>query len=103
VVGKGRGSPFRAQDEVGSEWLVRAGSGWEYRPGDYLERPLRPREPRPERGSLHPPRPQEWSSDARSELRQQLASISGRFTVDHLGRYRAENVNKIRVFSPITA
>ena len=30
------------------------------------------------------PRPQEWSSDARSELRQQLASTSGRFTVDHL-------------------
>jgi len=28
--------------------------------------------------------PQEWSSDARSELRQQLASTSGRFTVDHL-------------------
>ena len=29
--------------------------------------------------------PGEWSSDAPSELRQQLASTFGRFTVDHLG------------------
>src|SRR5271157_3494230 len=52
-------------------------------PGDL--RPIRPREPRPERDPLHPPHPQEWSSDARSELRQQLASTSRQFTVDHLG------------------
>src|SRR5208337_493713 len=52
-------------------------------PGDL--RPFRPREPRPERDPLHPPHPQEWSSDARSELRQQLASTSRQFTVDHLG------------------
>jgi hypothetical protein len=34
---------------------------------------------------LLPRRPPGWSSDARSELRQQLASTFGRFTVDHLG------------------
>jgi type I restriction enzyme, R subunit len=26
-----------ARDEIGSEGLIRAGSGREYRPGDYLE------------------------------------------------------------------
>jgi len=30
-------------------------------------------------------RPPGWSFDTRSELRQQLASTFGRFTVDHLG------------------
>ena len=35
--------------------------------------------------SLLVARPPGWSSDARSELRQQLASTFGRFTVDHLG------------------
>ena len=38
----------------------------------------------PGTNSLGPPG---WSSDARSELRQQLASTSGRSTVDHLGEY----------------
>ena len=53
-------------------------------PGDL--RPLHPREPRPE----HKPTPilpahqQEWSSNTRSELRQQLASTSRQFTVDYL-------------------
>lgn len=52
-------------------------------PGDL--RPLRPANPdRSATRSILPARPQEWSSDARSELRQQLASTSRRFTVDHL-------------------
>ncbi len=64
--------------------------------------PAPPREPRPDAApSILPARRSGVPTPARSA--PQLASISGRFTVDHLGRYRAENVNKIRVFSPITA
>ncbi len=53
-------------------------------PGD-LRRAARANPDRSATRSILPARPQEWSSDAFSELRQQLASTSGRFTVDHLG------------------
>ena len=53
-------------------------------PGD-LHRSARANPDRSATRSILPSRPQEWSSDAFSKLRQQLASTSGRFTVDHLG------------------
>ena len=53
-------------------------------PGD-LPRSARANPDRSATRSILPARPQEWSSDARSELRQQLASTSRQFTVDHLG------------------
>ncbi len=56
--------------------------------GDYLEIRARSVRANPDRSaalSLLVARPPGWSFDARSELRQQLASTFGRFTVDHLG------------------
>ena len=52
-------------------------------PGD-LHRSARANPDRSATRSILPARPQEWSSDARSELPQQLASTSRQFTVDHL-------------------
>ena len=51
-------------------------------PGDLRRSPART--PTGATRSILPARPQEWSFDARSELRQQLASTSRQFTVDHL-------------------
>ena len=52
-------------------------------PGD-LHRSAHANPDRSATRSILPARPQEWSFDARSELRQQLASTSRQFTVDHL-------------------
>ena len=73
---------------MSSEYLIRDGTGQEYKPEDYLDS-LRPVRPARTRTRSRPfgillDRPQGWSTAALVELQQKLASAPERFTVETL-------------------
>jgi type I restriction enzyme R subunit len=76
-------------DTVSSEWLVRDGSGQEYKPADYLaafSRFVRENEEQIEAIRVLLDRPQEWSGAALEELRKKLVGSRFLFTEDKLRR-----------------
>lgn len=78
---------YGAEDEVSSVWLVRDGTGKEYKPEDYLTAFARFVTENPaqiEAIRILLDRPREWGVDALSELRQKLLAAPERFTVDAL-------------------
>jgi type I restriction enzyme R subunit len=76
-------------DEVESEWLIRAGTGAEYRPEDYLQLFERFIEQHAEEigaiGILLS-RPQEWGAEPLRELREKLVQSTEHFTEANLQR-----------------
>jgi type I restriction enzyme R subunit len=88
---------YEAQDEVTSQWLIRDGTGKEYRPEDYLTAFARYVQENPDqieaiRILLN--RPREWGTDALSELKQKLAATNLRFTVENLQGAHAAQYHK---------
>ncbi len=78
-----------AEDEVSSAWLIRDGSGREYKPDDYLAEFARYVQANPdhiEAVRILLDRPQDWSTDALSELRSKLIANKFRFSEDNLRR-----------------
>ena len=78
---------YETEDTVESEWLVRDGTGNEYKPEDYLKafaRFVRENPAEIDAIGVLLDRPQEWSTDALSELQQKLSITSERFTVHKL-------------------
>ena len=78
---------YGTEDQVDSEWLIRDGVGNEYKPEDYLAafaRFVRDNPAHVEAIRILLDRPQDWGTDALSELRQKLASTRERFTEDLL-------------------
>lgn len=76
-------------DTVESEWLIRGADGKEYRPNDYLqafERFVTDNAAQIEGLRVLLSRPQEWSTDALKELREELGGAPERFTEDNLRR-----------------
>lgn len=76
-------------DTVSSAWLVRDGTGQEYKPEDYLTAFAGfVRDAQAEVAAIRIllDRPQEWSAGALTELRQQLATSRFRFTEETLQR-----------------
>ena len=67
-----------------SEWLIRDGSGQEYKPEDYLAAFAAFREgkrrPQIEAIGILLDRPQDWSTEALTELRDKLTTAPERFT-----------------------
>lgn len=76
-----------ATDTVSSTWLIRGEDGKEYKPEDYLAAFARFVKENPaqiEAIRILLDRPQQWGTDALSELRTKLAATKERFTVDNL-------------------
>lgn len=76
-------------DEVGSEWLIRAGAGAEYRPEDYLqlfERFIDEHADEISAISILLTRPQEWGAEPLRELREKLTQSTEHFTEANLQR-----------------
>lgn len=76
-----------SQDNVSSEWLIRAGIGEEYRPEDYLTaftRFIRENPGHVEAIRILLDRPRDWSTAALQELHEKLAVVPERFTLDRL-------------------
>lgn len=77
------------EDEVSSEWLIRGGTGHEYKPEDYLkafERFVRENSAHVQAISILLSRPQAWGTDALRELRQSLLQTPEHFTWENLER-----------------
>jgi type I restriction enzyme R subunit len=78
---------YETEDEVSSQWLIRDGSGHEYRPEDYLAAFatfVRDNPEHVEAIRILLDRPEGWSPRALSELRQKLATAPQRFTEETL-------------------
>jgi type I restriction enzyme R subunit len=76
-------------DDVESEWLIRAGTGTEYRPDDYLQLFDRFIEEHAEEISaisILLSRPQEWGAGPLRELREKLTQSTEHFTEVNLQR-----------------
>ena len=74
-------------DTVSSEWRVRGADGKEYKPEDYLTafaQFVRDNPARIEAIHILLNRPQDWSTEALSELKKKLAASPQRFTPEHL-------------------
>lgn len=74
-------------DTVESGWLIRGADGHEYKPEDYLqafERYVRENQAHIEALQILLSRPQDWSTQALTELRSTLAKTPERFTEDNL-------------------
>ncbi len=74
---------YETQDTVTSEWLVRGADGKEYKPEDYLTAFARFVHENPahiEAIRILLDRPQDWSTQALTELKQKLAATPERFT-----------------------
>jgi len=88
---------YEAVDEVSSEWLIRDGTGREYKPADYLlafaqfvcDNPAHIAAIEILLG-----RPKEWNTGALTELRQKLAASKERFTFESLQRAHALHYHK---------
>ncbi len=80
---------YTTQDTVSSTWVVRDASGNELKPADYLAQFSQFVKENPEKiaaiGILLD-RPQEWGTDALSELKQKLETTQQRFTPENLQR-----------------
>ena len=87
---------YPTEDTVTSELLVRE-SGREYKPVDYLAAFARFVQENPlpiEAIKILLDRPQDWSTDALSELRQKLAATPERFTQENLEKAHAARYHK---------
>ena len=86
-----------ATDTVSSTWLIRGEDGQEYKPEDYLSAFARFVKENPaqiEAIRILLDRPQQWGTDALSELRTKLAATKERFTVDNLQKVHAAAYGK---------
>jgi type I restriction enzyme R subunit len=91
------------EDQVSSEYLVRDGSGKEYKPGDYLELFAKFVKENPvqiEAIGILLNRPKNWSAAALSELKTKLSTTPECFTIDrlqiaHRAQYKKELVDII--------
>jgi type I restriction enzyme R subunit len=78
-----------ASDEVSSEWLIKGGTGQEYKPSEYLEafaQFVHEHQEEVRAVSILLSRPQEWGAAPLSELRQALALAPEHFTEANLQR-----------------
>lgn len=76
-------------DEVSSEWLIRGGTGQEYKPSEYLEAFgsfVHEHQDQVEAISILFSRPREWGTAPLTELRQTLAQAPEHFTEANLQR-----------------
>ncbi len=91
---------YTTQDTVTSTWVVRDASGNELKPGDYLAQFSQFVKENPEKiaaiGILLD-RPQEWGTDALSELKQKLETTPQRFTLENLQRAHSVRYQKALV------
>jgi type I restriction enzyme R subunit len=86
-----------AEDAVTSQWLIRDGSGQEYKPADYLVAFANYVQENPdhiEAVRILLDRPRDWSTDALAELRTKLASTRLRFTEANLQKAHAAAYHK---------
>ncbi len=91
---------YEAQDTVSSQWIIRDGSGREYKPEDYLTafaRFVRENPAQIEAIEILLGRPREWGTDALDELRRKLASAPEQFTLDRLQRAHEVRYHKALV------
>lgn len=80
------------QDTVSSEWLVRGADGREYKPADYLQafaEFVSTHKSDIDAISVLLKRPRRWTPGALQELRDKLAAVPQRFTVDNLQKAHA--------------
>ncbi|MBN8722753.1 MAG: DEAD/DEAH box helicase family protein [Acidobacteria bacterium] len=78
---------YETQDNVSSEWLIRDGLGKEHKPEDYLkafERFVKENPNQIDAISILLNRPQNWGTDALSELQNKISSSSEHFTIANL-------------------
>jgi type I restriction enzyme R subunit len=90
---------YSVEDQVSSAWLVREG-GKEYKPEDYLvafARFVKENPAKIKAIEILLNRPQSWSYDALSELRQKLSARPERFTVDNLQKAHQVHYHKALV------
>jgi type I restriction enzyme R subunit len=76
-------------DEVSSEWLIKGGTGQEYKPSEYLEafaQFIHEHQEEVRAVSILLSRPQEWGAAALSELREALTKAPEHFTEANLQR-----------------
>jgi type I restriction enzyme, R subunit len=88
---------YPTEDTVASQWLIRGADGKEYKPEDYLtafSRFVRDNPLPIEAIGILLDRPQDWSTDALSELRQKLATTPQRFTPEILEKAHAAHYHK---------
>jgi type I restriction enzyme R subunit len=86
-----------AQDQVSSAWLIRDGSGQEYKPEDYLlafSNYVQANPDHIEAVRILLDRPRDWSTDALNELRSKLAATKLRFTEENLQKAHAAAYHK---------
>ncbi|HEY3318935.1 MAG TPA: type I restriction-modification enzyme R subunit C-terminal domain-containing protein [Planctomycetota bacterium] len=91
---------YETEDAVTSEVLIRDGAGNEYKPEDYLEAFATFVKENPahvEAIRILLGRPQEWNTQALTELRRKLAATQERFTEDNLRRAHAIQYHKALV------
>ena len=85
------------EDAVGSTWLISDTSGKEYKPEDYITaftRFVKENATRIQAIEILLNRPQDWSSDALSELRNKLQTASQHFTERNLQKAHQDHYNK---------
>lgn len=85
------------EDTVTSKWLIRDAEGQEFKPEDYLTAFSRFVKENPEHIeaiSILLNRPQDWNTDALSELKKRLAATPMRFTVENLQRAHQARYHK---------
>lgn len=91
---------YGTEDTVESGWLIRNGTGREYKPEDYLTafaRFVEENRPQVEAIGILLDRPQDWGTDALNELRQKLASAREHFTAENLQKAHAACYRKALV------
>jgi len=91
---------YETEDTVTSEWLVRDSKGVEYKPADYLSEFavfVRENPEHIEAIRILLDRPQEWNTEALSELRQKLAATPLRFTIENLQKAHEVHYHKALV------
>ena len=91
---------YETEDEVTSAWLIRDGFGNEYKPEDYLEafaRFVRENTGKIEAIGILLDRPQDWGTDALSELRHKITTTRQHFTVENLQKAHEVHYHKALV------
>ena len=91
---------YETEDTVTSSWLIRDGKGNEYKPDDYLTAFARFIEENVDQIQairILLDRPQDWSTDALSELRKRLVAAPGRYTIDNLQKAHELHYHKALV------
>lgn len=80
------------EDQVESRWLIRDGTGKEYKPEDYLamfERWVTGNSAQIQAIKILLDRPKDWGTDALTELRNKLKATREHFTEEHLQKAHA--------------